>query len=190
MSDKLDSGMTTLQRIIVPELVRGLNFEQVAEQNNIPVVEVVREWREYIENRSQMSPVEQYHLHLLRLENLMQLVSGYVESSSGSDSDAVKNLLGLFEQIEKLQSLNKSRLDEAASQMAILSEKQMMQILQVLHAFKEGLEQRIIQSLSYNRIKDIRQHMLDNKDEWFYDEADKALEIIRENELTDMGEKK
>ena len=123
MEPNVPSGMTTLQRIIVPELTRGMNLEQVAEQNGIPLVDVVREWRDYVRNRTQMSPEEQWVLQLLRLENLLNLLTGYVEHTSANDADAVRNMLGIFDQIEKLQNLNKSRLDEVRGSIAILSEQ-------------------------------------------------------------------
>lgn len=183
----LYSGMTTIQKIVVPELTRGRNFEQIADDNGIPVVDVVREWRDYLENRNRMSPDEQYQLHLLRLENLLNMVTAYVESNQGRDSDAVKNILGLLDQVEKLQNLNKSRLEEARANMEILSEKQMQMIFCAMIAMKGYIDERVDQALSYNRIVDIRKHLNTDKDDWFYSKAQEALETIKEDDVVNEG---
>lgn len=185
MADEITagSGMTTIQKIVIPELTRGKNFDQIADDNGIPVTDVVREWRDYLANRNRMSPDEQYQLHLLRLENLLNMVTAYAESTNGRDSDAVKNILGLLDQVEKLQNLNKSRLEEARANMEILSEKQMQMIFRAMVAMKGYIDQRHAEALSHNRIVDIRKHMNTDKDDWFYTAAQNALETIKEDDV-------
>ena len=172
------SAMTTIQKIIIPDLTKGYNLEQVAERNNLPLVDVVREWRSYVSDRTEMSPEEQWVLQLIRLENLMTLVTSYVESTNAADPDSVKNLLGLFEQIEKLQNLNKSRMEEVRANIALLSEDQMRLIFRALMHMKGGLEQKIDAALERGKIKEIRSQLKDGYDEWYLNTAENALEVL------------
>ena len=179
-------GMTTVQRMILPDLTRGRTIEQIAESTGLSTVEVAREWQDYVKNKTQMSPEELLVLHLLRLENALALIMMQVEKSEASDPDAVKNMLKALEQLEALHGLNRQRIAEASEQVQVVTEHQMQMIMRVMLAFQNNLQDHLVYAFTkVNSLEELRSEILDNFQPWFAGQAQNALEEAGEEDVID-----
>ncbi|ALY08378.1 hypothetical protein SEA_THUNDERCLAP_20 [Arthrobacter phage Thunderclap] len=180
---KTENGLTTVQKMIVPELIRGASIEKIAEKYNLAPVEVLKEWRDLIANRQRMSAEERLELHLMRLENLLEIVTLRVEAQEGSDPDAIKNMLGALEQLEKLEGLNKERLSDARDELQAISEQQMHMIMRIMLAFQNNLQAYILEKISEaDDLDGLRKELLGEYQAWFAGQAQKALAAAGEEE--------
>lgn len=181
--NKTENGMTTVQKMIVPELIRGVSIEKIADRYNLSPVEVLKEWRDLIANRQRMSGEERLELHLMRLENLLEIITLRVEAQEGADPDAIKNMLGALEQLEKLEGLNKERLADARDELQAISEQQMHMIMRIMLAFQNNLQAYILDKVSEaDDLDSLRKELLGNYQAWFAGQAQKALEAASEEE--------
>ena len=181
--NKTENGQTTVQKMIVPELIRGASIEKVADKFNLSPVEVLKEWRDLIANRQRMSGEERLELHLMRLENLLEIITLRVESQEGSDPDAIKNMLGALEQLEKLEGLNKERLADARDELQAITEQQMHMIMRIMLAFQNNLQAYILEKISEaDDLDSLRKELLGEYQAWFAGQAQKALEAASEEE--------
>lgn len=179
-------GMTTVQRLIMPDLIRGRSIEQIAESTGLSTVEVTREWQDYVSNRTEMSPEELLVLHLLRLENALNLITLQVENTNASDPDAVKNMLKALEQLEALHGLNKQRIEEAKEQVSIVTEQQMQMIMRIMLAFQNNLQEYLVDSFTrVETLDELRSEVLDQFQPWFSKQAQLALEEASTEEIMD-----
>lgn len=179
-------GMTTVQRMIMPDLIRGRNIEQIAESTGLSTVEVAREWQDYVRNKTQMSPEELLVLHLMRLENALNLITMQVEKTEASDPDAVKNMLKALEQLEALHGLNKQRIEDANEKLAVVTEQQMQMIMRIMLAFQTNLQDHLVSSFTkVDSLEELRSEVLDNFSPWFATQAQKALEEAGSDDVLD-----
>lgn len=179
-------GMTTVQRMIMPDLIRGRSIEQIAESTGLSTIEVAREWQAYVSNKTEMSPQELLVLHLLRLENALNLITMQVEKTEASDPDAVKNMLKALEQLEALHGLNKQRIAEANEKVQIITEHQMQMIMRVMLAFQNNLQDHLINAFTkVDSLDQLREEVLDNFQPWFASQAQKSLEEAAEDDVLD-----
>lgn len=137
------NGMSALTRIVVDGLISGMQFDELAEENNIPVVEVVRTWRGYLNNQQKMSREEQWALHLLRLEAfLTKLHNRLTNSSKAEDYELV---LKMLDKLEAMHALNETRKVAAEEVVMTLSEQQGKLIAMMLATFSAGLVEQVNQ---------------------------------------------
>jgi hypothetical protein len=182
-------GMTTVQRMIMPDLIRGRSIEQIAESTGLSTIEVAREWQAYVSNKTEMSPDELLVLHLLRLEHALNMVTLRVENTEASDPDAVKNMLKALEQLEALHGLNKQRIAEANQQVQIITEQQMHMIMRVMLAFQNNLQDHLVNAFTrVDSLEELRSEVLDNFQPWFSAQAQKSLEEAVEDDDVVDGE--
>lgn len=176
MVSKTENGMTTVQRMIIPELIRGSTIETIAAKYGLTPVETLKEWRDFISNRQRMSGEERLELHLMRLEHLLELVTLRVESTEAADADSVKNMLGALEQLEKLEGLNKERLADVRDELQQITENQMHMIMRIMLAFQNNLQGYILDKLSSaDSLDELRTELLGQFQSWFAGQAQKAL---------------
>lgn len=181
--NKTENGQTTIQKMIVPELIRGASIEKVADKFNLSPIEVLKEFRDLIANRQRMSGEERLELHLMRLENLLEIITLQVENTAAKDVDSVKNMLGTLEQLEKLEGLNKERLADARDELQAISEQQMHMIMRIMLAFQNNLQAYILDKVSEaDDLDSLRKELLGNYQAWFAGQAQKALEAASEEE--------
>lgn len=179
-------GMTTVQRLIMPELIRGRSIEQIAEDTGLSTVEVTREWQDYVSNKTEMSPEELLVLHLLRLENALYMITNRVQESNAEDPDAIKSMLAALEQLEKLHGLNKQRIEEAREEVAIVTEAQMQMIMRIMLAFQNNLQEHLVDALTrVDSLDELRSELLDQFQPWFAKQAQLALEEASSEETLD-----
>lgn len=179
-------GMTTVQRLIMPELIRGRSIEQISEDTGLSTVEVTREWQDYVSNKTEMSPEELLVLHLLRLENALYMITTRVQDSNAEDPDAIKSMLAALEQLEKLHGLNKQRIEEAREEVAIVTEAQMQMIMRIMLAFQNNLQEHLVDALTrVDSLDELRSELLDQFQPWFAKQAQLALEEASSEETLD-----
>lgn len=178
MGSKPSDKGQTLERLIVDDIVRGLSIERVAFSMGLTTQEVAAVWRDYVENKTQMSFEEQTVLYSERLDKLLSL--GYTILERDMDADSVNAVARVLQQIEELQSLNLSRKEKLQKDVVMLTKQQTSLMLQVLSSMSHEYEQRFKSALENNRtIKAIKADILD---EWTYVSQDvqlKALEAVK-----------
>lgn len=170
------NGMSALTKIVVEGLISGLQFEELAENNNIPVVEVVRTWKNYLQNQQKMSREEQWALHLLRLESFLTKLHTRINSKSEwQDYELVMKML---DKLEAMHALNETRKVAADEVVKSLSQQQGLLVMQVMFAMQASFKSLIEEALENKTIKAIKADLLDDYDGKFVVEAQKALETV------------
>lgn len=178
MSEVVEHAQSALTKIVVSDLVKGYQMEQVAERHGLTTFDVARTWQEYVSTRNQMSPTEQWVLALLRLESLLTHVQEL--AMSGNDPDNIENMLKLLDRIEALQGLNADRKSKAEEQLARLSAMQTQLVLQAMLALQNSFRGMIQEALEQKTIKAIKGQLLDNFDTAFVQIAQEALVSVAE----------
>lgn len=170
------NGMSALTKIVVEALIEGEQFEDIAEDNNIPVVEVVRTWRNYLQNQTKMSREEQWALHLLRLESFLTKIHRRINAKSEwQDYELVMKML---DKLEAMHALNETRKVAADEVVKTLSQQQGLLVMQVMFAMQANFKTLIEDALQNKTIKAIKADLLDDYDSVFTVEAQKALETV------------
>lgn len=170
--------MDVLTKTVVTKRVAGYTFEQIAEDQGIPVHEIVGAWREYVDARMVMSEEEQWVLHLLRLEDF--LVKANARLNSVNRAEDFELVLKLLDRIEALQALNKTRKTEAEDAVRALTNAQTQIILGAMlrlqSSFRESLEQTFSSVAKPTKaVETIQGEILNGFDERFLNLAQLAL---------------
>lgn len=187
--NKTANGMTTVQKMILPDLIRGASIEKTAEKHMLSPIDVMREFRDYITNKQRMSGEERLELHLIRLENVLEMITLRVENTKAEDVDSVRNLLGALEQLEKLEGLNKERLADARDELQQITEQQMHMIMRIMLAFQQNLQGYLLDKLSSaDSLDDLRTELLGQFNAWYAGEAQKALADAANEEEAEIVE--
>lgn len=187
--NKTANGMTTVQKMILPDLIRGASIEKTAEKHMLSPIDVLREFRDYITNKQRMSGEERLELHLIRLENVLEMITLRVENTKAEDVDSVRNLLGALEQLEKLEGLNKERLADARDELQQITEQQMHMIMRIMLAFQQNLQGYLLDKLSSaDSLDDLRTELLGQFNAWYAGEAQKALAEAANEEEAEIVE--
>ena len=173
------NGMSALTRIVVDGLISGQQFDELAEENNIPVVEVVRTWRGYLNNQQKMSREEQWALHLLRLEAFLTKLHARLEYSTKAEDYEL--VLKMLDKLEAMHALNETRKVAADEVVKSLSQQQGVLVMQVMFAMQANFKQMIEEALENKTIKAIRSDLLDDYETVFTTQAQKALETVANN---------
>lgn len=155
----------TLNQIVVKELVRGLSFEQIADKLELDVQDIVDVWQEYVSDKRAMPWEEQWLLHLLRLEKLLD--TAWTVLSNELDADSINAVAKVLEKIEELQSLNISRKEKMQGEVLAMTQAQSMLMLQAFAVLQEQLKNQITQAFEGRTIKAIRGELLDDFDNKF-----------------------
>lgn len=189
LANKTANGMTTVQKMILPDLIRGSSIEKTAEKHMLTPIDVMREFRDYIANRQRMSGEERLELHLIRLENLLEMITLRVENTKAEDVDSVRNMLGALEQLEKLEGLNKERLADARDELQQITEQQMHMIMKIMLAFQQNLQGYLLEKLSNaDSLDDLRTELLGQFSAWYAKEAQNALAEAANEEEAEIVE--
>jgi hypothetical protein len=176
--DGYENGLDHLTKQVVEKRVGGFTFEEIAEKMQIPTNEVVKTWKEYIDNRSEMSQEEQWVLHLLRLENL--LTKAHARLKSSSEAEDFELILKLLDRVEALQGLNVSRKKEADEALERLSRQQTHLVLTAMMQMQSDFQSFIAKSLEQKTIKAIKGELVDNFQTNFTAIAQKSLSTVGE----------
>lgn len=170
------NGMSALTKIVVEGLISGLQFEELAENNNIPVVEVVRTWKNYLQNQQKMSREEQWALHLLRLEAFLTKLHSRLEYSTKAEDYEL--VLKMLDKLEAMHALNETRKVAADEVVKSLSQQQGLLVMQVMFAMQASFKTLIEDALENKTIKAIKADLLDDYESTFTQTAQKALETV------------
>jgi hypothetical protein len=176
--DANSNGLDHLTKQVVDKRVGGFTFEEIAEVMEIPTTEVVSTWRDYIDNRSEMSPEEQRVLHELRLENL--LTKAHARLTIASEAEDYELILKLLDRVEALQALNKARKGEAQEALEQLTRQQTQLILTVMMQMQNDFRAFIDKSMELKTIKAIKGELVDNFQTNFTAIAQKSLSTVGE----------
>jgi hypothetical protein len=156
----LDGNLDMLTRTVLDERLDGYTFEEIAERNDMDVLDVVRCWKSYVDSRQIMSREDQWLLHLMRLERLLVKANRMLERST--DLKDFEAMIGILDRIEQLQNLNLSRIDKAKSDLQALTEAQADLIVSVLFAGFKAIQAEIESAFEKGRtIKAIRAEVTD-----------------------------
>lgn len=170
------NGMSALTRIVVDGLIAGMQFDDLAEENDIPVVEVVRTWKNYLQNQTKMSREEQWALHLLRLESFLNKLHDRLKySNEWQDYELVMKML---DKLEAMHALNETRKVAADEVVKTLSQQQGVLVMQVMFAMQASFKSMIEEALENKTIKAIKADLLDDYESTFTQTAQKALETV------------
>lgn len=173
------NGMSALTRIVVDGLISGEQFETIAEANNLPVVEVVRTWKNYLQNQQKMSREEQWALHLLRLESFLTKLHDRLQYSTKAEDYEL--VLKLLDKLEAMHALNETRKVAADEVVKTLSQQQGVLVMQVMFAMQANFKSMIEEALENKTIKAIKADLLDDYEATFTQTAQKALETVAQN---------
>lgn len=175
-----DNTMDLLTKLVVDDRVDGHTFEEIAEKQGISVMEVVRAWKEYTDNRTTMSQEEQWVLHLLRLERL--LVLAHARANALASAEDLELFLKIFDRIEALQGLNKARQSEAEAAMVALTKAQTQIILSAMGTLQASFRAQLEEAFDKHKtIKAIRGEVLENFEPVFLNLAQQALTQTEEH---------
>lgn len=175
MADQFETQQALTQNVL-KHMLRGRNIEQTAAKMNISPADVFRVWQGYVQDRLNMSWEEQWLLHLLRLENLLDLAHDVLESSMSADD--INALLGILAKIEELQNLNLSRKKQAEDEMVSLTKAQVEILFQVMREMKDGIKAEVEAALEKKTVKAIKGELLDDFEGKFMDIQRHALEAV------------
>lgn len=173
------NGMSALTRIVVDGLIAGQQFDDLAEENDIPVVEVVRTWKNYLQNQTKMSREEQWALHLLRLESFLNKLHDRLQySNEWQDYELVMKML---DKLEAMHALNETRKVAADEVVKTLSQQQGVLVMQVMFAMQASFKSMIEEALENKTIKAIKADLLDDYEATFSEMAIESLASVAEN---------
>lgn len=176
---EIENTMDLLTSLVVDRRSEGYTFEEIAVDQDITVDEVVRAWKEYIENRTVMSPEEQWVLHLIRLEKL--LVMAHARANSAATAEDLELFLKIFDRIEALQALNKARKTEAQDALVELTKAQTQIILMAMGTLQASYKAQLEEAFTKGKtLKAIKGEVLDNFDPMFLSLAQEALTTKQE----------
>ena len=177
------NGQDALTTMIIKDIIKGYTLEQIAARHECELPDVVKRWQKYVSNRTEMSKPEQWVLHLLRLEDLLQRVNTKLEYSDTIEDFG--QVVQILDRIEALQSTNLSRKQEAEAELVTLSRAQGELLAQAFAHFGILMKQHIDQALTKPTIKAIKGEFAEY-DEVVVELTEKALEVIEEkNNETD-----
>lgn len=175
MSDKFETQQALTQNVL-KHMLRGKNIEQTAAKMGMTPGEVFQVWQGYVKDRLSMSWEEQWLLHLLRLENLLELAHDVLEGSMRADD--ITALLGILSKIEELQALNLSRKKQAEDDVITMTKAQVEILFQVMREMKDGIKAEVEAALENKTIKAIKGELLDGFDNKFQTIQRNALEVV------------
>jgi hypothetical protein len=176
---EIENTMDLLTKIVVDSRNDGYTFEEIAEREGISVEEVVRAWKEYVDNRMVMSQEEQWVLHLLRLEKLLVRVNQRLNGAS--EAEDFELVMKLLDRLEALQGLNVARKEAADSALVELTRAQTQIILTAMVSLQNSFKAQLAEAFEKHKtIKAIKGEVLDNFDSTFLVLAQDALTSTEE----------
>lgn len=160
---ELDNTLDVLTRKVRDLKVKGHTFEQIAVNESIPLVDVVAAWKEYVSTRTAMDRAEWFILYQERLEDfLLRLNERIDELGTRAKADDYRNVLDLYDRIEKLMALNEERKSVAEEELRRITVAQTQVILAAFFKLQQTLEQKIDAAFESGRtIKAIRAEVSD-----------------------------
>lgn len=137
---------------VVRYLVRGHAMEQIAEKLNLDTTYVVNTWKDYVTEQYAMPEDERWLLHERRLELLLQKATGLIEDGLDEEfgPNALNAALNVLTKLEELQGLNNARKKDAEARVAVMTQQQVGQMLQILEAVKMELAQALPPQIQAN----------------------------------------
>ena len=171
------NGMSALTRIVVEQLISGHQFEDIAEATGIPVVDVVRTWKEYLNNQQKMSKEEQWALHLLRLESFLTKL--HLRLEHADEWQDYELVLKMLDKLEAMHALNEARKTVADDALKTLSEQQGQLIAMMLATFSTGLVAQVNQIIDQGKtLKGIKTKLEEMTGDIVEEQIDLALGVL------------
>jgi hypothetical protein len=163
VSDTIANTLDVLTAAVVEERIKGYTFEKIASRMDIPVAEVVTAWKSYVSSRTVMDRTEWWILYQERLEEFLVRMNERLETlGTSAKADDYKNVLDLFDRIEKLMALNEERKSVAEEELRRITVAQTQVILQAFAAMQQTLLASIGAAFENNKtIKAIRAEVTD-----------------------------
>ena len=172
--DGIENGLSILTTQVIDKRCNGMTFEEIASEMEISVDDVVNAWRTYVASRAEMSPEEQWVLHLLRLEKLLVKANNRLNHASAAEDYEVT--LKLLDRIEQLQALNKARKSEADDALLKLTTQQTQLILTAMFSMQNNVRQMLEDAFENGKtIKAIKGEVLEKFDPLYINAAQRAL---------------
>lgn len=136
---------------VINKLAHGYSIEQVATQIGETADVVFQIWQQYARDRKVMPQEEQWLLHLVRLELLLQKAHDVIEENM--DAKSIEAAVKLMERIEELQDLNLARRRDAEKDVVELTEMQVGLLFKITNAIASGFRAQLEQAGSMEVIK-------------------------------------
>ncbi|MGN6653830.1 MAG: hypothetical protein ACTHJ9_00645 [Rhodanobacter sp.] len=126
----VEGSLDLLTAKVVNLRIRGLSFEKIAQQESLAVADVVSAWKNYVSTRTVMDRTEWWILYQERLEEFLTRLNDRLEIlGTSAKADDYKNVLDLFDRIEKLMALNEERKSVAEDELRRITAAQTQVIL-------------------------------------------------------------
>jgi hypothetical protein len=175
----IENGESYLTTEVVNKRIAGYTIEEIAAEMDIPTVEVVRAWKDYVDRRNEMSPEEAWVLHLLRLEDLLKKANDRL--THAKDWQDYEVVLKTLDRIEALSALNHARKSEADEALLALTRQQSQLILTAIFSVQNNMRQALEEAFeNHKTIKAIKGEVLGSYDNLFTTHATAALAGVSE----------
>ena len=175
------NGMSALSKIVVEAMIEGKQFDDIADENGLPVIAVVKTWRDYLSNQTRLSRDEQWALHLLRLESFLNKL--HTRISASSEWQDYELVLKMLDKLEAMHALNETRKTAADDVLKSLSEQQGQIIAMMLTTFSRGLLEQVQEIVDNGKtLKGIKTKLEEITGEIVDEQIDKALGVLEHAE--------
>lgn len=180
MANEVTEGHA-LTTALLKDMRKGYNLNDISERLGITPQEAHKVWDEYVSNRLTLPFEHQWILHLDRLENLLTLAHGVIETDS--DSDSIEATLKVLDRIEDMQALALSRKEKAQADLVQLTKQQMLILFQVISSVQAFYREALEKGFEQKTYKGAREQILGQFDNTFRDVTEKALVEVRNDEV-------
>lgn len=173
----IENTLDVLTAAVVRERIKGKTPEKIASEMDIPVVDVVAAWKNYVATRTVMDRTEWWILYQERLEDyLLQLNLRLEELGSRAKAEDYENVLKTFDRIEALMALNQERKSSNEEELRRITVAQTQVILQAFAAMQRNLQASIEAAFeNHKTIKAIRAEVSDVLENRLLPAAQEAL---------------
>lgn len=153
MKDYTGNSLTTA---VVQSLVKGKNFNQIAEMLDVPVDKIISVWQQYCESKYAMSWQEQFLVQSERLESL--LVTANEILTMQLDSDAVQALLKVLQELDSLHNLALSRREKVQADEAQLTKVQVSILLGVVSSIQAYMREQLMSITTFEDFQELQRN--------------------------------
>lgn len=173
----IDNTLDVLTQRVRDERVKGRTFEQIASALDLPLVDIVAAWKEYVSTRTAMDRAEWFILYEERLEDFLLRLNQRLDAlGTFAKPEDYRNVLDLYDRIEKLQALNTERKSAAEDELRRITVAQTQVILQAFLQMQNTLLAGINAAFENGKtIKAIRAEVFDVLDNRLLPAAQEAL---------------
>ena len=174
MENKISGNALT--GMIVDLRLKGFTIAQIADKLDVPQMEIVKLWREYVESKYSDDWAGNYVLQSERLEKL--LVTANEILTMQLDSDAVTALLKVLQEIDSLHNIALSRREKVQLEQVELTKAQVGILLATISGIQAYLREQLMRIDSFEKFQELQA----NFNQVFNLVSQKALEEVKNDD--------